>query len=91
VGTGAADRVRIECRISAVAVLFPVGDQRVAVGVQGGFEGRRFGMRQGDPPQIALLGAGFGDRRRRVEPGTGVGARFQRDRGAQLPDGGDLG
>ena len=74
-----------------LAVVFPLRHQRVAVGLEGGFEGGRFDVRQGDPPEVVRAVAGLGDRGFRIGPGAGIGARFQFDRGAQLADGGDLG
>ena len=79
------------CRAATVPVVFPLGDQRIAVGLEGGFECGRFDVRQGDPPEVECAIAGFGDRGLRIGPRAGIGARFQFDCGAQLADCGDLG
>ena len=79
------------CRPATVPVVFPLGDQRVAVGLEGGFECGRFDVRQGDPPEVERAIAGFGDRGLRIGPRARIGARFQLDRGTELADRGDLG
>jgi hypothetical protein len=61
------------------------------VGLQGGVERRRLGVRKFDPPRGGLVVDGLGDRPRRFWPGIGFGSRFQLNRGAQLADRGDTG
>ena len=70
------------CRVATVPVVFPLGNQCVAVGLQGGFEGGRFDVRQGDPPKVERALASLGDRGLRIGPRAGIGAWFQLDRGA---------
>jgi hypothetical protein len=71
---------------TVVVVVFPVGDQRVAMRRQRGVELRRLVVGQSDPPAAGLLAGGLGDRGLRWGPRIGFGSRFQADRGAQLVD-----
>ena len=84
-------RGRVPTGIVLFPVVFPLGDQRVAVRLEGGFERGRFDVRQGDPPEVECSIAGFGDRGLRIGPRAGIGARLQLDCGAQLADCRDLG
>ena len=74
-----------------VVVAFPLGDQRILMGLQGGIEFRRLELGQGDPERGGLPVAGFGDRPPPFGLRIRLRSRFELDRGAQLGDGGDLG
>ena len=82
-------RRALRCVIAVVVIVFPLGDQRLAVAGQRRLEFGRFQVGQGDAPRGELLVAGLGDRGPRVRAGIGVGSRFELDRGAQLVDRGD--
>ena len=90
--TGARQRGPLICGavavvvIAIVVIVFPLGDQRIMMGLQRRVERRRVQMRKFDPVAGALLVGGLGDRPGWLGPRFGFGARFQLDRGAQLAD-----
>ena len=67
--------------IAVVVIVFPLGDQRITMRLQGRVELRRVQMRKFDPPTGELLVGGLGDRALRLgrgrliffdQPGTGA-------------------
>ncbi len=68
-------------------VVFPLGEQRIAMGGQRSLEHRRFRVSQPDPPQVEpVLTAGLADRGDRIRPRIWIGAGFETHRGAQLAE-----
>ena len=79
--------------IAVVVIVFPLGDQRIMMRLQGRVELRGVGVTKFDPVVAERLVGGLGDRALRLGPriGFGFGSRFQLESGAQLVDRGDRG